>query len=352
MMSENSILLIEDNFDDRFLLKKFLSTSGLNNWKIKEAVKLAEAIECLEKNTPGAILLDLSLPDSYGEDSFYQVKRNAPKSPIIILTGMADLSMAKRLIQKGAQDYIVKGEYNPRLLEKSIEYAIERHKLKFENDRNREKLLDSVLEAQDTERVRIAKELHDGVVQSLTVVSLSLGLLRSAIHKFDSRQRAQYEKCTENLSVTIDEIRNISHSLMPRSIAEMSLSEAIEGLMEDLEDSSEITFEFITNLDQEPEESLKLTIFRIVQELSTNAIKHSKANNMMVQLIDYPDHIYLMTEDDGIGFDKSEILESKNCFGLHSIESRVNSHGGLIEIDTRPGKGTNIFTSFYKGKKG
>ncbi|GHE59594.1 MULTISPECIES: response regulator [Roseivirga] len=347
-MNQRKVLLIEDNLDDRFLIKEFLSFSTTNYWKVEEAARISTALEKLDNAKPDVILLDLSLPDSQGVDSFQLIKRNVSSTPIIILTGFSDVSLAKQLIKQGAQDYLVKGEYDPRLLEKSIEYGIERHRLKLENERAKERLLDSVLEAQDKERSRIAKELHDGVVQSLTAVSLNLGVLRQWLKKTDEDTLKHYEKCTTNLASTIDEIRNISHSLMPRSIADMPLTDALEGLIEDIEKACDIKFEFVASLEKEPEEKLKLTLYRIVQELVNNALKHSEANTLFVQLIEYPEYLLLMVEDDGVGFDKTNTLESKNCFGLYSIESRVNSLGGTIELDTKPGQGTNVFVSFPK----
>lgn len=349
-MAVKSILLIEDNPDDRFFIKKYLSMGNLKGWEIAEAVRLSDAIEYIEQTTPEVILLDLSLPDSHGEETFNQAKRNAPHIPIVILTGLSDINVSKKLIQKGAQDYLVKGEYDTRLLEKSIEYAIERHRLKLENDRTKERLIDSVLETQDRERARIAKELHDGVVQSLTVVSLSLGLFRKSAASFDKTTQLHFEKCTEHLSNTIDEIRNISHTLMPRSIAEMSLAEALGALVEDMEYSTGINFHFLINLMNEPDEKLKLAIYRIVQELVNNAVKHSQATTLFIQTIEYTDYIYLMVEDNGVGFSKTDIMGSKNCFGLYSIESRVNSLNGTLEIDSKPGKGTNILITFFKNQ--
>lgn len=346
----NIILLIEDNPDDRTLIKKYLSMGGFKSWQIINVVRLSDAIETIQKTIPDIILLDLSLPDSSGIESYSRLKRNNDLIPIIVLTGLSDLSLAKELIQQGAQDYLMKGEFDTNLLEKSIDYAIERNKLKRENNMTRARLLDSVLEAQDLERGRIAKELHDGVVQSLTAVSLNLGLLRNSVSKFDERTVFHYEKCAENLSTTIDEIRNISHSLMPRSIADMSLINAIESLIGDLSEVTEINFEFLANFNAEVEEKLKITIYRIVQELINNAMKHSCAKNLIIQLLEYPEYISLMVEDDGIGFDKLAIQSEKNCFGLKSLESRVNATGGTLEVDSKPGSGTNVFISFFKGR--
>ena len=348
--SKGTVLLIEDNLDDRILLKKFLSMTSFQEWKVIEKIRLSEALDYLQQEKPNIALLDLSLPDSSGIDSFNRLKRNIGNIPIVVLTGLSDVVLAKDLIKHGAQDYLVKGDFEAKLLEKSIAYGLERNVLKLENNLTKEKLLDSVLETQDSERARIAKELHDGVVQSLTAVSLNLGLLRSSLSKYDEKTLFHYEKCSDNLSKTIDEIRTISHTLMPRVIAELGLINAIEGLISDMNSLTEINIDFVANLEIDPDEKLKISIYRIVQELTNNAYKHSSADNLIIQLLEYPDYVSLMVEDDGVGFDKESVLETKDCFGLYSLESRVNAVGGTLELDTKPSNGTNVFISFPKNE--
>ncbi|MFT7156415.1 MAG: signal transduction histidine kinase [Parvicella sp.] len=347
-VNKGTILLIDDNIDDRILLKKYLSLGLYKNWEIVGHVKLSDGIDYIQEHKVDIILLDLSLPDSSGVVSFTRLKKNIGNTPIIVLTGVTDVILAQDLIKFGAQDYLIKGDFEAKLLEMSIAYAIERNYLKLENDLTKEKLVDSVLKAQDDERARIAKELHDGVVQSLTAVSLNLGLLRSSLSQYDVKTLFHYEKCNDNLSQTIDEIKAISHTLMPRVIAELKLVNAIEELIRDMNNVSDMDFKFVANLENELEEKLKISVYRIVQELVNNAYKHSKAKNLLIQLLEYPESISLMVEDNGIGFNREEVLAVKDCFGLYSLESRVNAVGGTMELDTKPGNGTNVFISFSK----
>lgn len=351
-MPENSgtILLVEDSPTDKILIKKYLSRSSFKDWEVHDRSRLASALEALQESTPDIILFDLSLPDSTGMDSYVHLRRNNDKVPVVVLTGMSDLELAKSLIKMGAQDYLIKGEFDTKLLEKAIDYAMERNKLKLENNHTKESLLDSVLEAQDQERGRIAKELHDGVVQSLTAVSLNIALLKEQSAKAGKNFAAQLEKCERGLAAGIDEIRNISHSLMPRVIAEMSLTNAIESLIADLSDAVSLEISFLSNFDMELDKKRKITIYRIVQELMNNTIKHAQANNLIIQLIQYADAVCLMLEDDGVGFDLQQVKDNKSCFGLQSIESRINAVGGVFEIDSNPGRGTNVIISIQKSK--
>lgn len=348
METARTLLLVEDNLADRIYFKKLLSTTIFKDWMIVEHSSLKDTIEKSSNLDPYVILLDLTLPDSTGHSSFTTLKKNFQKSPIIVLTGTNDLQLATELIKLGAQDYLLKDEINSSLLEKSIDYAIERHKLKIEHSRFNDLLIDSVMEAEDTERARIAKELHDGIVQGLTVLSMKFGLLRSRPNRQSDEFTKEFDKCIEVLKNTIKETRDISHSLMPQSITQQGLVESLEELIQNLKDITNIEYQVNLRIDNEPSDRLKLAIYRITQELINNALKHSKANKMVIQLMEQPDQYSLMVEDNGVGFDLEEMLGKKNCFGLHSMESRVHSMNGHFELDSKVGKGTNIAISFEK----
>jgi len=123
-----NLLLIEDNPADVFFLKKMLSDTPLVISNIYEADRLEKGLDLLKNTNVGITLLDLSLPDSSGLDSLFGIQAAAGKTPIIILTGLDDTNMALAAIKAGAQDYLVKGEFNKNLLQKAIQYGLERKK--------------------------------------------------------------------------------------------------------------------------------------------------------------------------------------------------------------------------------
>jgi two-component system sensor histidine kinase UhpB len=128
-LSENfNILVVEDNPSDLFLLEHMLQSSAFKINNIYKAARISSAIELLKDHNIGLVLLDLTLPDSFGIDSFLQIKDVAQKIPVIILTGISDSEIALEALKQNAQDYLVKGEFNASLLIKSIEYSIERKK--------------------------------------------------------------------------------------------------------------------------------------------------------------------------------------------------------------------------------
>lgn len=128
-LSDNfNILLVEDNAADQFLLEQMLLSSRLRIKKIYIASTIKEAIQILETSEINFVLLDLTLPDSFGIDSFKSIKRLIRRIPVIILTGLADSNLALEALKEHAQDYLVKGDINTHLLIKSIEHSIERKK--------------------------------------------------------------------------------------------------------------------------------------------------------------------------------------------------------------------------------
>jgi len=123
------ILHIEDNPADVVYIRELLDEDKNFNYRIKSLLRLAEGLHYLADNQVDIILLDLSLPDSCGMDTFLAVKEAAPDLPVIIMSGSADQDLATKAVQEGAQDYLLKGKVDADLLVRSLRYAVEREKL-------------------------------------------------------------------------------------------------------------------------------------------------------------------------------------------------------------------------------
>ncbi|TCZ71803.1 PAS domain-containing protein [Flaviaesturariibacter aridisoli] len=131
MSAPLSLLIVEDNPGDLLLLKEHLRLLPVAFSAVREAATLAEAGRQIEAAKPDLILLDLFLPDSNGTDTFQHLFEQAPEVPIVVFSGLTDAHTAINTIQQGAQDYIVKGDYDERLLAKVIQYSIERHAIRL-----------------------------------------------------------------------------------------------------------------------------------------------------------------------------------------------------------------------------
>ena len=129
------LLLVEDNDDDALLLCEYLGMSDSTKYDVTRTKLLHEATNCLTHHSYDVILLDLSLPDSFGFDTYLTISKQVQEVPIILLTGCNDQDLAVKAIQSGAQDYLIKGEIDHNLLMRSIRYALERGRLVREQKR-------------------------------------------------------------------------------------------------------------------------------------------------------------------------------------------------------------------------
>lgn len=132
MGSEKSVLrvlLVEDNPGDARLLREYLSVSDTVRFEIETVSRLSEAMDATRARDFDIVLLDLSLPDGSGLDTYATLAREAPDLPIVVLTGLDDDALALRAVQAGAQDYLIKGQANESTLARSLLYAVERHRV-------------------------------------------------------------------------------------------------------------------------------------------------------------------------------------------------------------------------------
>ncbi|MDR4505529.1 MAG: diguanylate cyclase response regulator [Candidatus Scalindua sp.] len=122
------VLLIEDSYDSAEILREELMDTHPNVFELEHADRLSNGLEVLGKGDTDVVLLDISLPDSQGLETFARVYKHSPDVPILVMTNLDDESFAVKAVQEGAQDYIVKGRVDRSLLVRSIRYAIERHR--------------------------------------------------------------------------------------------------------------------------------------------------------------------------------------------------------------------------------
>ncbi len=136
------VLLIEDNPGDARLIREILAEAKGNQFEFERADRLSTGLECLAAGGVDVVLLDLGLPDSVGFDTFARVYVQVLEAPIIVLTGLADESLAVKAVREGAQDYLVKGQVDSDLLSRTIRYAIERKRAEEELRNSEERFRD------------------------------------------------------------------------------------------------------------------------------------------------------------------------------------------------------------------
>lgn len=206
----------------------------------------------------------------------------------------------------------------------------------------KEKNMNTLLLGIEKERQRIAHELHDGSGVALSALKMKLNILNEKLK--GNNQNENIEILMKDVDGIYEDIRNISHNLMPKTLSKLGLFPAIEELINQFKIAApNIKFSYFRKAEFSfLSDTAKLYLFRIVQELLTNIVKHSQAKEVTLQIIKYNDALMLSMEDDGKGFDRST---KKNGIGLTGIESRIQMLGGELLIDSAPEKGSFISIS-------
>ncbi|GAK96856.1 sensory box histidine kinase [Nonlabens tegetincola] len=200
--------------------------------------------------------------------------------------------------------------------------------------------IDAMIAGQEKERKEIATELHDDLGSSLTTMKLHFENLKRQAAQQDNK--IYFDRTEQLLNDTYEKIRQMSHKRFTGVLASKGLIPSVESLAQKISQSKELDVEVIHyGLDTTLENSLELLIFRIIQELLNNIIKHAQASEAFINLTAYEDHLNIMIEDNGIGMNVVSIKPTDGM-GLYSIEKKVENTGGTFEIDSQPGFGTTI----------
>ena len=203
-------------------------------------------------------------------------------------------------------------------------------------------LIANSIEVQERERCRIAKDLHDDIGSKLSIVNLNLNLLKGSITSTGNVDKI-IDQIESSLTESITQARSISHNLYPPILEKFGIQSAIESLATEVCRTGQLVVETdITHEWKNFSSSDELHIYRILQELLHNTIKHAKAHEVLISSTERDGKIILIYEDDGIGV---QAKEGVSGLGLSSIETRINLLGGSMEIDTKTVKGYKaIFT--------
>lgn len=204
----------------------------------------------------------------------------------------------------------------------------------------REKGLRAMIDATEEERKRIAKDLHDGIVQTLTGLSLRLQKQFGKL-ELEKQEQEEFQESQTMLDQSIAEVRTISHQMMPRVLAEMGLIPAIDDMLNKSLGNTEIKFEFEHHKVERERfaENIEVSLYRITQELINNIIKHSEAKAVSIQLLKTKSHLVLVVEDNGKGFTFGS-EENQNGIGLMNIQSRAKAIHGEVNYQPSPEQGT------------
>lgn len=383
------ILLVEDSPSDAALLQESLLQCDSGGFEFTLAESWGEAAARLRKQCFDVLLLDLSLPDTTGRNTFIRARAEAPQLPIVVLTGQADETVGLEAVRHGIQDYLIKGQSFGRQTMRAIRYAIERKQaeialkqaeagLQCERDQLEERVRERTAElsesnqalqaeivqrqraeeahrevlrrlaaAEETERGHISRELHDRLGQDLTALKLGLQIVR--------KQAARLPKLggsVGKLESLADRLMRDTHrlawELRPATLDDFGLEMALRRYADEWAALSGVPVDFHSRgvTERRLARAVETALYRVAREALTNVFRHASAKQVSVLLQRRADHVSLVVEDDGCGFDAAARLgapASQDKLGLLGMQERATLAGGSVEIESSPGAGTSVF---------
>jgi signal transduction histidine kinase len=203
-------------------------------------------------------------------------------------------------------------------------------------------LLQALMQGEEKERSRIAKDLHDGVAGMLAAVKMHFSSMPGA----DNLMQVEgYQQGMKLLNEAAQEIRKTSHNLMPEVLLQHGLDEALRRYCNNVNNSKVLQIQYDSWGEVDSfNNSFELSVYRIVQELINNIIKHSKATQAIVQLSQQNDMLTISIEDNGVGFSGND--NGKDGMGLRSLQNRIKAMNGKLEMESSQQSGVSAYLEF------
>lgn len=197
--------------------------------------------------------------------------------------------------------------------------------------------IDAMIEGQEKERRRIANDLHDDLGGLMATVKLHFNALK------DKRSPELYNKTNNLIEEAYQKVRSVAHAKNSGVIAKQGLLKAVQNMADKVSGSNKLQIDVLDHgLDDRLENSLELTLFRVIQELITNIIKHAGATEANIHITNHEDSINIMVEDNGKGFNPAQITKTNKGMGISSIDKRVAHLDGNMTIESERNKGTTV----------
>jgi signal transduction histidine kinase len=343
MQEKVNILMVDDQPGKLLSYEAILAELGENLIKANSG---RQALDLLLKTDIAVVLMDVSMPELDGFELAEMIRQHPRFQQIaIIFISAVHLTDLDRLqgYQRGAVDYI-SVPVNPELLRARVSIFAELHRktrqLEVLNQELRH-LSSSLIIAQDEERRRIARELHDGLGQELIAAKIMVDSMLRPDQAAQWKEEAVAET-SELINRAIQQVRSISHLLHPPFLDEIGLRSALEPFVEGFSRRSGIE----TSIDVKPFEfprlkpELETAIFRIIQEGLTNVFRHSDARNAWVTIVKAEDQIVVTVRDNGKGLGDHIVAFRPGSIGIgiSGMRQRVKEFGGEVRLqNTNPG---------------
>ncbi|CAN1213338.1 hypothetical protein TUMEXPCC7403_24245 [Tumidithrix helvetica PCC 7403] len=377
-LSNVRILVVEDNPADADLLEEFLS--DFQNWQSTSVDRLESAIALVEQQTFDVVLLDLSLPDSHGIETVTRLHSVQTSLPIVVLTGLDDEEIGLKALREGAQDYLVKGTFDDRLLKRVISYSIERSQLQGAMQQTNEYLTTINHELVQATRLKdefLANMSHELRTPLNAILGMSEGLQEEVFGEINERQQkaiALIERSGRHLLELINDILDVSKieaGKLELDISAVSVHQLCEASLAFVRQQA---IQKSIGLHTDIQENLGIVLCddrrmkQVLLNLLNNAIKFTATGGSVTLVVkqevsetnsasgEPTEQLNLSVIDTGIGIAAQDIDKLFKPFvqidaslnrkyagtglGLTLVKQIVELHGGTIAVQSEPGKGS------------
>lgn len=346
---------------------KYLDYSSPSEAKMQYFENYAQVYRLLGKYDKAFAFKDsvMALKDSiYQQDNlrqmeFRQARYNyeAKQQQVTLLQSEATIHQLQ-LARKNTLNYLLAASALALVTILLLGYRNYRNKRKLQQQRITEletqqqlTATEAVLKGEEQERTRLAKDLHDGLGGMLSGIKYSLTTMKGNLIMTPENNQA-FERSIDMLDSSIKEMRSVAHNMMPEALVKFGLETALKDFCNDINQSGalQINYQSIGMESVAIEQTIAITIYRIVQELVNNILKHAAAKTAIVQLTKSDGHLSVTVEDDGKGFDTSILKQSKahkdklagQGIGWSNIHNRVDFLKGTLDVQSEKAKGTSV----------
>jgi signal transduction histidine kinase len=336
-----TVLVVDDDQGLSRLIQKALEREGFSAVTANSG---KDAIGWLARNRADLMLLDLKLQDIEGKELVSHLAGIHRAVPFIVITGQGDERVAVDMMKRGALDYLVKDVDFLQFVPEVVRRALKQLQKDLELAATQAALEESqkqVLTISEREQQRFGAELHDGLGQQLTAIELMCQSLKEDLHSARPALEKQAAQICQFLREAIAQTRSLARGLSPVNLDADGLAEALSELAVRTTDLGRIRCTFKSPLLVRVEDNLVAGhLFRIAQEAVNNALKHSRAGEVVISLTNTDGALHLEISDDGEGLPKAP--KASQGIGLQVMKHRAGVMGAELEVKSRPGKGVTV----------
>jgi signal transduction histidine kinase len=341
----STVLIVDDDPTARETVVAMLEGENHDLQLAKDGM---QALYMLEGIQPDLVLLDIMLP---GMDGFEVCRRiratpSLAEIPIIMLTALDDRDSLLRALEAGADDFLSKPADRRELIARVRTITrLNRYRTLVEQRENIRQMAERVVSAQEEERQRISRELHDDLGQALTTHLLALRNLQEDLSIPVEEMFAQLQSLYDQSYEIFVKVRRLARDLRPPVLDTLGLKVAMQTYCAEFTRRTHlpVIFEAEEPLPRLPD-TYKVTLYRVLQEALTNVVRHARASQVWVDLSVEEQVVNLTVQDNGIGIE--ELKSKSDGIGLAGLHERITIAGGTLTISSAPKRGTILSAQF------